>query len=426
VVPKKPIRVSQLNAYLARLIAADRVLSDVAVTGEISNLKLHGSGHVYFSLIDEASRIDCFLPSGIYRGLGIDVSDGIEVVAEGYVNVYEKGGRYSLTIRRMTAAGQGDLALAFEQLKQKLKDKGYFDEEYKKPLPFFPGTVAIVTSETGAAISDMLKIIQGRNSVVDVFVFPSLVQGTGAAEMIASRIRQVNEEYPETSVMIVGRGGGSAEDLNAFNEEAVADAIFHSSIPVISAVGHETDFTIADFVADVRAETPTAAAQMAVPDTDELRSDVDVLFAQVKNGIKSRMSNMELKIRANNMNALLGSLKGGLIERRAHSDRLFSVLRDKVRETGGREPEVTGFLTAIRNAVNTKVERAAALVHAQAGKMEALDPKRVLARGYAIIEDNNGRAVSGAVKLSAGQRVVARFADGYADAEIKEVRVNGK
>jgi len=307
-VPKKPIRVSQLNAYLARLIASDGVLSDVAVTGEISNFKLHGSGHVYFSLIDEMSRIDCFLPSGIYRGIGMDLSDGKEVVAEGYVNVYEKGGRYSLTIRRLVAAGQGDLSLAFERLKKKLSEKGYFEEVHKKPLPSFPERVAIVTSETGAAVQDMLKIIQARNSVADVFVFPTLVQGAGAAEMIAARIRQVNEDYPETDVMIVGRGGGSAEDLNAFNEEAVADAIFNSVIPVISAVGHETDFTIADFVADVRAETPTAAAAMAVPDTGELLDDIEALFSQVKSGIKGRLSNMELKLRVNNINALLGAL----------------------------------------------------------------------------------------------------------------------
>ena len=404
-VAKKPIRVSQLNAYLARLIAADSVLSSVTVVGEISNLKLHSSGHVYFSLKDETSRLDCFLPAGIYMGLNFDLKDGSEIIADGYVNVYEKGGRYSLTIRHLTEAGQGDLAQAFEQLKQKLAEKGYFDESRKKPLPTFPKKIAIVTSATGAAVADMIKIISARNSVVDILVFPSLVQGEGAAEMIASQIRRINEDYSDIDVMIVGRGGGSAEDLWAFNEEAVADAIFFSDIPVISAVGHETDFTISDFVSDRRAETPTAAAALAAPDTTELKDDLDMLLGQLKSSMTGLFTNLELKVRANNISALIGRLKSGVSERKTHAEFL---------------------LAGMKNTVYSKYERNNFRVKAAVEKLEALDPKRVLSRGYAIIENDDKKAISSASALTAGQKIRAKFSDGEAVAEIKEVWIDGK
>ena len=424
--PNKPVRVSQLNAYLARLIAADSVLSNVAVTGEISNFKLHGSGHVFFSLKDEASRIECFLPSGIYRSLGFDIKDGAEIVAEGYVNVYEKGGRYSLTIRKITLAGQGDLSIAFEQLKKKLSEKGYFSEERKKPLPFFPLKIAIITSNTGAALSDMLKIISSRNSVAEILVFPTLVQGEGAAVNIASRLRQANEQYPDIDVIILGRGGGSAEDLAAFNEEVIADAIFDSKIPVISAVGHETDFTISDFVADKRAETPTAAAVLAAPDTSELRDDVDMIFAQIKGNMTSLVSNIELRVRANSLNALISRLKYGITERKTHAGALISGMQGIMSEMTRQSELLKGFMTTMRNAVKTKIERETLRIDFQVEKLKALDPKQVLSRGYAIIEDENGKTVSCARELTTGNSISARFSDGYAAAEIKEVMLHGK
>jgi len=443
---KKPIRVSQLNAYIARLIAADGVLSDVTVTGEVSNYKLHGSGHVYFSLKDEASRIDCFLPSGIFRGLGFKLTEGAEVVAEGYVNVYEKGGRYTLSVRKLAEAGRGDLALAFEELKKKLAEKGYFDEGRKKPLPRFPLTIAIVTSETGAAISDMQKIITSRNSVVDILIFPTLVQGPDAARMIASRIRRVNADFPGTDVMIVGRGGGSSEDLAAWSEEAVADAIFESRIPVISAVGHETDFTIADFVADRRAETPSAAAALAAPDTAELAEDLGAFLWQIKSRVDGVVSRIGLRIRANNMEALFGRLKSGIAEREARADSLIgrirasaregadrmadlrelrAALRDAMAKKAGREAvaELAAFRAALGSAVTIKAERAWHRARAQAEKLGALNPLGVLSRGYAIVEDEGGRAVSRAGALSPGQCIRARFSDGRADATVKNVEL---
>ena len=424
--PRKPISISQLNAYIAKLISTDTALSDIAAFGEVSNFKVHGSGHVYFSLVDEGSRIDCFLPSGIYRGLGFKLADGAEVVAEGYVNVYEKGGRYSLTIRRLVSGGQGDLSQAFEQLKQKLAEKGYFDESHKKPLPVFPKTIAVVTSNTGAAINDIRKIITSRNSVADILIFPTLVQGEGAAEMIASRIRQANADFPEADVMIVGRGGGSSEDLWAFNEEAVADAIFHSKIPVISAVGHETDFTIADFVADRRAETPTAAVMMAAPDTDELAEDLDMALGQIRRRVSGLASNMELRLRANNMGALISRLKQGISERETHTAALLERISVAMRAKVGRAPEFERHLSSIRNAVHKMVDRAAYRAQGQSERIDALNPLGVLTRGYAIIEVDGGGVVSQASALAPGQGICARFADGTATATVKEVELDGK
>jgi exodeoxyribonuclease VII large subunit len=408
------------------MIAADGVLSDISVTGEVSDCKLHGSGHVFFSLADEMSRIDCFLPGAVFRSLSFAPADGMEIVAEGFVSVYEKGGRYSLSIRRLTAAGRGDLAQSFEKLKQKLAAKGYFDEARKKALPVFPLSVAVVTSDTGAAIEDMLKIIRTRNSVCDVLVFPTLVQGHGAAAMIAARIRQVNAGFADTGVIIVGRGGGSSEDLSAFNAETVADAIYASKIPVISAVGHETDFTIADFVADRRAETPTAAAALAVPDTAELRGDLEALLGVLESRTRGIVSRLVLRMRANNMGALILRLKSGLAERGAHTGSLRLRLDHGARRAVGRGARAALLRVNLQNAAERKMERFAARSEACMEKLDALSPLRVLSRGYAIIEDADGRAVTCAGALKAGQAVNAHFADGSAEMGVRTVTVYGR
>ena len=255
----KPISVSQLNGYIKRILQTDPILGNVSVIGEISNLKFHGSGHIYFSLKDANSKINCFLPMDQRKYLRFELSEGMEITASGYLYLYERGGSYSLNIRDINVEGRGNLDLAFEQLKNRLEQEGLFDERYKKKLPLFPEKIAVVTSETGAAVRDIIKTIKSRNCMTDIIVFPCLVQGKQAGADIAKTIAKVNDLYPEIDVMIVGRGGGSKEELWAFNEEVVARSIFLSEIPVISAVGHETDFSISDWVADVRAATPTAA-----------------------------------------------------------------------------------------------------------------------------------------------------------------------
>ena len=292
----RPITVTQLNDYIARVFDSDTLLMNVAVTGEISNLKYHSSGHVYFSLNDENSKVNCFLPSSYVRTLKYELGDGLEITATGKINVYRKGGYYSLFVRNVQVAGEGGLSMAFQLMKEKLEKEGLFDPAHKKPIPAFPHKIGILTSSTGAAVKDIIKIIRSKNELVDIMVFPVQVQGDGAAADIAGMLKFVNDNYDDIDTLIVGRGGGSQEDLWAFNEEILARAIYDSRIPVISAVGHEIDFSISDFVADLRAETPTAAADIAVPDIRELVDRLDKFSSEMLMNLKNVLRVGELKV----------------------------------------------------------------------------------------------------------------------------------
>ena len=292
----RPITVTQLNDYIARVFDSDTLLMNVAVTGEISNLKYHSSGHVYFSLNDENSKVNCFLPSSYVRTLKYELGDGLEITATGKINVYRKGGYYSLFVRNVQVAGEGGLSMAFQLMKEKLEKEGLFDPAHKKPIPAFPHKIGILTSSTGAAVKDIIKIIRSKNELVDIMVFPVQVQGDGAAADIAGMLKFVNDNYDDIDTLIVGRGGGSQEDLWAFNEEILARAIYDSRIPVISAVGHEIDFSISDFVADLRAETPTAAADIAVPDIKELVDRLDKYSSEMLLNLKNVLRVGELKV----------------------------------------------------------------------------------------------------------------------------------
>ncbi len=291
----RPITVTQLNDYIARVFDSDTLLMNVAVTGEISNLKYHSSGHVYFSLNDENSKVNCFLPSSYVKTLKYELGDGLEITASGKVNVYRRGGYYSLFVRNIQVAGEGGLSMAFQLMKEKLEKEGLFDPAHKKPIPAFPHKIGILTSSTGAAVKDIIKIIRSKNELVDIIVFPVQVQGDGAAADIAGMLKFVNDNYDDIDTLIVGRGGGSQEDLWAFNEEILARAIFDSRIPVISAVGHEIDFSISDFVADMRAETPTAAADLAVPDIGELVDRLNKFSSEMLLNLKNLLRVAELK-----------------------------------------------------------------------------------------------------------------------------------
>ncbi len=291
----RPITVTQLNDYIARVFDSDTLLMNVAVTGEISNLKYHSSGHVYFSLNDENSKVNCFLPSSYVKTLKYELGDGLEITATGKINVYRRGGYYSLFVRNIQVAGEGGLSMAFQLMKEKLEKEGLFDTAHKKPIPAFPHKIGILTSSTGAAVKDIVKIIRSKNELVDIIVFPVQVQGDGAAADIAGMLKFVNDNYNDIDTLIVGRGGGSQEDLWAFNEEILARAIYDSRIPVISAVGHEIDFSISDFVADLRAETPTAAADIAVPNIAELVERLDKFSSEMLLNLKNVLRVGELK-----------------------------------------------------------------------------------------------------------------------------------
>ncbi len=317
-----PISVSQLNNYIARIIGTDPLLGNINVKGEISNMNFHSSGNVFFTIKDDNSTMKCILPWQNAESIKSSVKDGMEAVISGYVSVYKKGGYYSLTVKDIEIEGQGILSIAFEKMKDKLEKEGLFDYKHKKSLPFFPKKIGIITSNTGAAIADMLNIIKNRNNIVDILIYPTLVQGSHAANSIAEGVKDINDRFKdEIDVIIVGRGGGSVEDLWAFNEEALARAIFESKIPIISAVGHEVDFTISDFVADKRAETPTAAAIMAVPNIEDIRQYLLELKNKLFNSLivcvernKSRLTLLKSQLESVNPKRIIKSGYGAIID----------------------------------------------------------------------------------------------------------------
>ena len=364
----RPVSVTQLNDYIGRVLQTDPLLGNISVIGEISNLKYHSSGHVYFSLVDEGSKVNCFLPSSYAQTLPWRLGDGMEVVVRGYINVFKKGGTYTFFVRSLEISGDGSLAAAFQLLKDKLQQEGIFDQAHKKPIPVYPKKIGIVTSETGAAVRDILKIIQSRTKMTNVIVFPVLVQGEGAAADISAMLDYINENYTDIDTLIVGRGGGSIEDLWAFNEEPVARAIYRSRIPVISAVGHETDFTISDFAADKRAETPTAAAEMAVPNDEKLKE----------------------KLEWHRENLLL-QLENKVQYHRLRADRYRLDLQVLLR----------GRLDTYRYELEKK-----RLI------LEENSPKWLLARGYAVVETADGRMVASVSGLQEGSDYRIRMQDG--------------
>lgn len=375
----KPITVTQLNHYISRVLTTDPLLGNLTVTGEISNLKYHSSGHLYFSISDENSKINCFFPAQYARGLHYELGDGLAVIIHGYLNVYKKGGTYTLFIRSIEIAGEGNLAMAFQMLKEKLDAEGLFDPAHKKPIPRFPRRIGIVTSNTGAAVRDIIKIIESRTSLTDMIVFPVLVQGSEAAADIAATIDMINRDFDDIDTLIVGRGGGSMEDLWAFNEEIVARAIYRSRIPVISAVGHEIDFTIADFVADRRAETPTAAAEMAVPNIRELMQRAESWQNSLMADLKKKVSYADLR-----------------------AEKLFAEMRH-----------------VLQGRVNTyrhELESCRLL-------LDENHPYRVLRKGYAVLEDAAGRNLASIRDLRDGQSYRLKLKDGSATFRVTELAV---
>lgn len=375
----KPITVTQLNHYISRVLTTDPLLGNLTVTGEISNLKYHSSGHLYFSISDENSKINCFFPAQYARGLHYELGDGLAVIIHGYLNVYKKGGTYTLFVRSIEIAGEGNLAMAFQMLKEKLDAEGLFDPAHKKPIPRFPRRIGIVTSNTGAAVRDIIKIIESRTSLTDMIVFPVLVQGSEAAADIAATIDMINRDFDDIDTLIVGRGGGSMEDLWAFNEEIVARAIYRSRIPVISAVGHEIDFTIADFVADRRAETPTAAAEMAVPDIRELMQRAESWQNSLMADLKKKVSYADLR-----------------------AEKLFAEMRH--------------VLQGRVNAYRHELESCRLL-------LDENHPYRVLRKGYAVLEDAAGRNLASINDLRDGQSYRLKLKDGSATFRVTELAV---
>lgn len=376
-------------------------LPNVWIEGEISNFKRHTSGHLYFSLKDGNAQIACVMWRGKNLNLRFEPQDGMKVLVFGSVTVYERQGKYQLDVHRIQAAGLGDLQVAFEQLKQRLADEGLFDPETKKPLPPFPTRIGIVTSETGAALRDIVSVISRRFPGCRLVLNPVHVQGDTAAEEIAEAVQNFND-YDNVDLIIVGRGGGSLEDLWAFNEAIVAYALFDSRIPVISAVGHEIDFTIADFVADVRAPTPSAAAEMAVPDQAEiaerLRHVGSILLQMVLGDIEDHRKQ-------------LSAWENSWALRRP---------REQIREYRLRVDDLTRQLGA---GVLTRLEGKRVRVQHLRGKLESIDPHAVLRRGYSITtRESDGLIVKTANILNPSERIRVRFGEGEATGVIESIR----
>ena len=395
---KKVLSITQLNEYIRGRLDADPLLNQVAVRGEISNYKLYPSGHHYFTLKDESAALKCVMFKGNAMRLRFRPENGMKIIAMGKVSVFPRDGAYQLYCTAMAMDGVGDLYAAFEQLKNKLAAEGLFDPAHKKPLPRYPQTIGIITSSAGAAIHDMLRILKKRYPLTKVRLLPVRVQGVEAPGEIAAAIGYANR-HKLADLLIVGRGGGSLEDLWAFNDERVAYAIYHSRIPVISAVGHEPDVTISDFVADLRAATPSNAAELAVPDQDALRQTLDSMASSM-----AVILNRQLRSGRQHLNMLsespaLKSPTGYLEQRRKNLD----ILKNR--------------LVYAENQIIQKNNRQ---FIAAVSKLDAMSPLKVLTRGYAMTQKEDGEVVRSISQVELGERINISLADGRLSATVMD------
>ena len=396
------LSITQLNEYIRWRMDADPMLAQVAVRGEISNYKLYPSGHHYFTLKDEASALKCVMFKGNALRLRFRPENGMKIIAVGRVSVFPRDGAYQLYCTALAMDGVGDLYAAFEQLKKKLAAQGLFDQAHKKPLPRYPGTIGIVTSSAGAAVHDMLRILRKRYPLSRVRLLPVRVQGAEAPGEIAAAIAYANR-YKLADLLIVGRGGGSIEDLWAFNDERVAYAIYESEIPVISAVGHEPDVTISDFVADLRAATPSNAAELAVPDQDALRQSMDSMSAAMAASLNRQLRAARQHLDALSQSPALRS-PTGYIEQRGKN---LELLKNR--------------LAAAQNGNLTRMNHR---YIAAVSKLDAMSPLKVLTRGYSMAQTERGEVLRSVHQVELGQRIRVSLSDGSLSATVMGKKEN--
>ncbi|MBE7043066.1 MAG: exodeoxyribonuclease VII large subunit [Ruminococcaceae bacterium] len=394
------ITVTELNRYVKRMIDCDPLLGRITVKGELSNCKLHYSGHLYFALKDETSVVKGVMFKSQVSYLNFQPENGQKVIISGRISVYERDGQYQLYADDMQPDGIGALYLAYEQLKQKLESEGLFDEERKKKLPAFPRRIGVITSPTGAAIRDIINVLSRRYKMADVYLYPVLVQGAEAPRELIQALHYFHTTG-WADVLIIGRGGGSIEDLWAFNDEGVARAISDCKIPVISAVGHETDFTIADFVADLRAPTPSAAAELAVPSQVELEERFAVSYLRLRQAYLNGMEQRK-KLLKNITDRRIYTKPFEQIEKRQMDlDRLVQQLNRETQQSQLLHRERLGTL---------------------AEKLQALSPLSVLSRGYTTTTDTSGTLISRAEQLTQGQEISLTYTDGTANCTVNEIK----
>lgn len=394
--------VGQINNYIKNMFSQDYLLGDVSVRGEVSNCKYHSTGHIYFTLKEGGAAISCVMFAGNRKGLQFQMADGQQVVVRGRIEVYVRDGKYQIYASSIERDGEGNLYLAFEQLKKRLEAEGMFSAEYKRELPAHVRTLGVVTAPTGAAVRDIISVAKRRNPYIQIVLYPAIVQGDGAVVSIIKGMEAL-ERYG-VDVMIVGRGGGSIEDLWAFNEEAVAHAIFQCGVPVISAVGHETDFTIADFVADKRAATPSAAAELAVEE-----------FAKTERYLEEYRIRFE---KAMEQHIVRARMKTQLMKQKMHGAsptvRVREYRMNSVRLSENLDNRMVQLIRNKRNHLRIFVER-----------MHSVSPIKRLNGGMAYLSDDNHKRISGVSDMQVGEDICIRMKDGEAKATIRELSYHG-
>ena len=383
------ISVTELNKYIKEKVASDEYLNSVLVKGEISNFKHHYTGHMYFTLKDENSLIKCIMFKTSTATLNFIPKDGIKVQVFGTVAVFERDGVYQIYCKAMQEDGVGSLHKAYEELKARLEKQGYFDKSHKKKIPYMPKTIGVLTSKTGSVIRDIINVSTRRNPNVHIRLLPVPVQGEGAAEKISDAIDYMNKKNL-ADVLIIARGGGSLEDLWPFNEEIVANAIYNSDIPIISAVGHETDFTIADFVADLRAPTPSAAAELAQADVEELKLRLETYNRRYKVALKKKIEYMKLRYE------------------KCKASRVFKEPYQKINE---RYVSIDMDVKALQNCIINKIKYSITLSVETISKLDALSPLKTLTRGYCIAEHND-KIIKSVNDLNVDDKITLKFTDG--------------
>lgn len=391
-----PLTVSQLNNYIKTLVDRDEFLNNVYIKGEISNFKRHYTGHLYFTLKDGDSLIKCVMFKTYTSYLKFEPEDGMSVLILGTVAVYERDGVYQIYAKGMEVDGLGALHVAYEKLKQKLEAQGMFDEKNKKKIPMLPKAIGVVTSKTGSVVKDIINVTTRRFPNVNIKIYPAAVQGAGAAETIVKGIEYFNFAK-NVDTIIIARGGGSLEDLWPFNEEITANAIFNSEIPIISAVGHETDFTIADFVADLRAPTPSAAGELAVPDINEVTWKIANIKRSLSTLLNKKTENMRQEY-AKLMNSMVFKNPTGDIKRRILN--------------------VEGYSRRLESAIKLKNQNAKIALTKVISKLDGISPLKTLSRGYSIVEDVNGKVVKSVNDVKAEDKIKLILNDGTISAKV--------
>lgn len=387
---RRIFEVSEINNYIKNLLDSDVLLDGIFIRGELSNYKIYPSGHHYFTMKDSEGALRCVMFKGSAMRLRFRPESGMKVIAFGRITAYPRDGAYQLYVNELTPDGVGDLHVAFEQLKAKLNSEGLFDRAYKKPIPRFPERIAVITSSAGAAVRDIIRVLGKRYPSAKVILLPVRVQGTEAPPEIVSAIRYANV-HKVADLIITGRGGGSIEDLWAFNDERVARAIFASEIPVISAVGHEPDVTISDFVADLRAATPSNAAELAVPDSTELYEYLDSQMARISSAVNSKVSFYKHRIESIAAKRVMTNPLNYVDDKRQTLD----IIQDRL---------ISAYCSKISRFKEKYVEKAA--------KLDAMSPLKVLGRGYALATDSSGRVIRKTSDIESGEKIDIRVQDG--------------